>query len=243
VFVITTNKSSDTDICFEEFLGTLKTKIAKHQAKRSLERTINFKGEGLDVKGLIHHLLRQKGHHLFIKKEKGKEVYYIGTMRVNLFDLNKTTAKFAKFLIDKGYCSKNSEIINFNVKVTETRVTSERSWITHVESLNLSDILLSDSNFGNYHELLIYIEGIKINPKNYIEIYSAYDKKQKMVDIYEKPDYDRFNEQDYVKLVSVTNLLLALFSKVDTTTLSRDKVLERIDTEFLFRVNKLIGEI
>jgi len=238
---------SDLEVIFENYLSTLKTKIAKYQAKKTLCKKVNYKGEGLDVKHLVFHLVNLRGHHVFIKRGKGdgKDEYYIGTASTRILDLNKTSYLFAKYLIENGYCSKNSYLLDYDKFYNKKSIKSEDAWLTHLNQLNLSDILLSEENFGKYSSLIEYIEGIKTKPKQFNTIYAVYDKNEKKLDVFIEEDFNAFSDNDpnVVKLNNVTAMLLRLFRGRDIWKADRDDILGEIDSEFLFEVNRIAEQL
>lgn len=240
------SNGSDIDKVYQDFIDSLKTKIAKYQAKRSLERNINFNSKGLQVKDLIIHLLYQRGHHLFFIKNKStnKTEFYIGTVKVRVFELNKTTALFAKYLINRGYCFKGNKVLDYNKMINSKNLRNEDNWVNHVCQIDLTDVLLSEDNFGSFSNLVSYINGIKYKPSKFYIIYAMYDKRQKKLDIYGEEDYKRFlDNDDYVKLINVSSMFLDLFGNIDVSVTGEDKILNGINTEFSFRISKLTEEI
>lgn len=236
---------SESNRYYEEYLSSLKTKLAKHQAKKSLDRNANFARKGLSVREVIQHLLFQKGHHAYYTRNREKSnkfEYFIGTNGGSIIDLNKTTFGFAKFLIEQGYCSKDSKVIDFDSFMNATKIEGD-NWLEHIKTIDITDVLLSSENFGKFSVLVEYINGLKTNPKNYVDVYSAYSKKLKKLDVFEKEDYLKLPDDEYVRLVNISSLLKTLFKSTDIIIDKRVAVLQAINSEFHYQVNKMLGQV
>ena len=225
------------DDVYEDFINSLKTKLAQHSAKKTLERTTEFNGSESDVKGVIYYYLTKDGYNLFYKNEEKGQSYFIGDATGSVIDLNKTTFNFAKYIMERGVAHPNNSTYDFD-RYEKSKKAGE-DWFEDVSSTSLTSVLLRNSNFGTYSDLVSYIEGIQKDPKGYLysEIFIAYDRELKMLDIYD--EVARVKRSKYVLFGSLTFILLDIFKTNQLSQLSESEVKRLIDERFTEVANRL----
>ena len=227
-------EEAGVEVVYDGFINSLKTKLAQHSAKKTLEKTTEFNGVDMDIKGVIYYYLTRDGYNLFYKIEEKGESYFIGDTTGSVIDLNKTMFNFAKYIMSVGVAHPNNSTYDYD-RYEKSKKAGE-DWFDHVSKTKLTSVLLRDTNFENYNDLIAYIEGVKQDSKGYSEIFMAYDREMKMLDIYD--EVARIKRSKYVNFGSLTFILLDIFKAKSPSQLSESEVKRLIDERFVEIINR-----